>query len=258
MLTGEHVQDKTLNLAWLYPEYLNLYGDRGNVIALVQRAAWRGVQVTVQEISIGDPLVWQAYDLMFIGGGQDAEQAGLYRDLLDDKQAAIKQYIEDGRVLLAICGGYQLLGEYYRNADGKEIKGIGALPLYTEAQQERLIGDLQFAAEKLPLTAADSLMYGFENHSGLTYLRDPALTFGKVVSGHGNNGQDRTEGCHYKNSFGTYCHGSFLPKNPAFADYLLEVALRKKYNLPTAWHLEALSEPLLATLRNDLACLHKN
>lgn len=255
----EEFAGKKLQLAWLYPEYLNLYGDRGNVLALRQRAAWRGIELAITKLSIGDDLLWQDYDLLFIGGGQDAEQAGLYEDLITRKKAALCAYIEDGRVLLAICGGYQLLGNYYKDARGKYLEGIGALPIYTEAADKRLIGDLKFTATSLPLAAADQVMYGFENHSGLTYLEknsraplNAARPFGNVVSGYGNNGKDGTEGCMYKNTFGTYCHGSFLPKNPAFADYLLETALRKKYKLAASWRLPQPEEPLLTALRADL------
>lgn len=247
-----------LKLAWLYPEYLNLYGDRGNVLTFLKRAKWRGFSCEICPISIGDEFVASDYDLVFIGGGQDQEQASLHQDLLKQKKAALSEYIMSGGVLLAICGGYQLLGQYYKTAAGKITQGIGILPIYTEAKQKRLIGNIEFVASNLPLSEADKHMFGFENHSGLTYFVDKSAStlqnyaFGQVVKGNGNNGEDAYEGCHFKNSFGTYAHGSFLPKNPAFADYLLELALKNKYKLPAQYRLPKLNEPLLANLRKDL------
>lgn len=279
-----------LNLAWLYPEYLNLYGDQGNVMALRRRAEWRGITFNVSPISIGDEFIETDYDLVFIGGGQDQEQASMHLDLIEKKAEPLRKFIEQGGVLLAICGGYQLLGQYYKTNEGKLTKGIGVLPVYTQAQNKRLIGNVEFVAEKLPLAEKDRHMFGFENHSGLTYFLDESenresannepegtasheanevdakakadqaalscqalYAFGKVVKGNGNNGEDGYEGCHYKNTFGTYAHGSFLPKNPAFADYLLALALQRKYNLASDYRLPALSEPLLGNLRQDLA-----
>lgn len=264
------LQTAKLKLAWLYPEYLNLYGDRGNVLALFKRAKWRGLALEICPLSIGDEFVASNYDLVFIGGGQDQEQASLHKDLVEKKASALKEYILNDGVLLAICGGYQLLGQYYKTAEGKLTQGIGILPVYTEAQSKRLIGNLEFVASNLPLQQEEQHLFGFENHSGLTYFAEKTefeqalndnkqseelaqkYAFGKVVKGCGNNGTDNYEGCHFKNSFGTYAHGSFLPKNPAFADYLLTLALRKKYHLPADYHLPELKEDLLSELRDDL------
>lgn len=260
------LEQAKLKLAWLYPEYLNLYGDQGNIICLQKRAEWRHITLQVDKISLQDEFKAAAYDLVFMGGGQDQEQEALHQDLLENKATDLRKYIRSGGVMLTICGGYQLLGKYYKSADGKLTPGIDVLPLVTLAQSRRLIGNLAFVAD-LPLPEAARRMYGFENHSGLTYFLDERgemlrgeketeeiarLAFGRVIKGNGNNGEDGYEGCHYLNCFGTYAHGSFLPKNPAFADYLLTTALQKKYKLAADFTLPPLQENILTALRAQL------
>lgn len=215
-----------LNICHLYPDLMNLYGDRGNIIALRRRCEWRGIGVTVEEVSIGDPFDSSKYDLIFIGGGQDYEQEIVMRDFLEQKGAEVKAAIESGKVFLAICGGYQMLGNYYKTADGKELRFLGALDLWTIGGSRRLIGNLAFKCDFLP---EHETIVGFENHSGRTYLGPGVQPLGAVSVGSGNNGEDGFEGARYKNTFCTYSHGSLLPKNPALADYLVTLALKSRY-----------------------------
>ena len=215
-----------LKICHLYPDVLNLYGDRGNVICMEKRLQWRGIDVVSTGISIGDKLDANAYDLFFIGGGQDFEQEVLLRDLIGDKSAQIKSAIEDGKTFLSICGGYQMLGHYYKTHDGQQCDFIGALDLYTVGQKDRMIGNYMFECDALQ----GQLVVGFENHSGRTYLGSGMKPLGsKVITGSGNNGEDGTEGVQYKNVFGTYSHGCLLPKNPKLCDLILKTALSYKY-----------------------------
>lgn len=223
-----------LVIGHFYPDLLNLYGDRGNVLALIRRAERRGIEVEVRQISVGDELSPDDIDIGFIGGGQDSEQNIMNEDLIKEKGPVLKEMIEGGKVFLTVCGGYQMLGKYYREHDGKTIEGLGAIDLYTEGKKERFINDTvyEFTAEDgRKITAA-----GFENHSGRTYLGEGIKPFMTVVKGHGNNGEDKGEGVRYRNTFGTYSHGSFLPKNPFITDMLLELALKNRegegYKLP--------------------------
>jgi len=223
-----------INIAHLYPDLLDLYGDRGNIIALTQRAQWRGIEAKVQRVSLGDPLNFAETDILFIGGGSDREQNILVEDLVKRKEE-LKSAIEDGLVVLAICGGYQLLGQYYQMAGGKKIPGLGFLDLWTEAGSKRLIGNVVVKLESelrekqgaQLLTRNLETLVGFENHSGKTFLGKGLQTIGQVLYGNGNNGEDRAEGVHYKNIFGTYLHGPLLPKNPHFADLLLALAFER-------------------------------
>ena len=198
-----------MRIAHLYPDLLNLYGDRGNIMCLQYRCQQREIQVTVDEISVGDPFDHTKYDLLFIGGGQDFEQEVLLEDLHRGKDEEIRRAVADGTVVLAICGGYQMLGKYYQTYTGERLDYIGAVDFYTVGEKERLIGNYAFDTEF-------GRVIGFENHSGRTYL------------GKGNNGRDGTEGVHYKNTFCTYSHGPVLPKNPALADKLIETAMRRR------------------------------
>ena len=214
-----------LKICHLFPDVLNLYGDRGNVTCMQHRLQWRGIDVSVQGVSIGQSLRAADYDLFFIGGGQDFEQGVLLKDLVGDKTAQIKSAVEDGKTFLAICGGYQMLGTYYKTWDGDQCDFIGALDLYTIGVKERMIGNYLFTSDDLD----GQTVVGFENHSGKTYLGSGVKPMGKVLVGNGNNGEDGMEGARYKNVFCTYSHGCLLPKNPALADHILKTALERKY-----------------------------
>jgi len=216
----------TLTLGHLYPDQLNLYGDRGNILTLQQRCRWRGINLRVVELGIGDALDPDAYDMLFIGGGQDRDQAPVALDLYETKSIGLWACIEDDMPVLAVCGGYQLLAHYYRPASGPDLKGLGVFDAWTVhrgARAPRCIGDIA-------LSWQGQTLVGFENHGGQTYL-GTAQPLGKVLKGFGNNAQDGTEGAIYRNAFGTYLHGSLLPKNPHFADYLIELALKRSYGL---------------------------
>lgn len=214
-----------LRLGHLYPEFLNLYGDRGNVLILRRRAEWRGIEVDVTSISLGDKLEPGAYDLLFLGGGPDQEQGVASADLFT-KGPWLKEAVETGTALLAICGGYQLLGEYYRTAAGEDLPGVGLFAAYTQAGSQRLKGNIAIQVEEL---GAEHLVIGFENHGGRTFLRG-AQPLGKVIYGDGNNGSDGTEGARYHHALGTYLHGPLLSKNPHLADYILQLALQRRYD----------------------------
>ena len=213
-----------LKICHLYPDILNLYGDRGNILCMQKRLEWRGIDVTVTGVSIGQALKAADYDLLFVGGGQDFEQEVLLGDLAGEKTAELKAGIEDGLPVLAICGGYQMLGQYYKTCDGQQCDFTGALDLYTIGSKERMIGNYLFTCDEL-----NCEIVGFENHSGKTYLGAGVKPMGKVLTGFGNNGEDDTEGARYKNVFATYSHGCLLPKNPKLADYILKTALERKY-----------------------------
>ena len=213
-----------LNICHLYPDILNLYGDRGNILCMKKRLEWRGIGVTVTGVSIGQALEAAAYDLLFVGGGQDFEQEVLLSDLAGGKTGELKAAIEDGLPVLAICGGYQMLGQYYKTWDGAQCDFTGALDLYTIGSKERMIGNYMFTCEELGCEVV-----GFENHSGKTYLGSGVKPMGRVLAGFGNNGEDGTEGARYQNVFGTYSHGCLLPKNPKLADHILRVTLERKY-----------------------------
>ena len=213
-----------LKICHLYPDVLNLYGDCGNVLCMQRRLEWRGLQANVVNVPIGTMLAAKDCDLIFIGGGQDFEQEVLLDDLKGEKTAELKAAIEDGVPVLAICGGYQMLGQYYKTWDGQQCDFTGALDLYTVGSEQRMIGNYMFSCEE-----AGCNIVGFENHSGKTYLGSGVKPLGKVLEGYGNNGEDGTEGAHFKNVFGTYSHGPMLPKNPEFCDLLLKTALERKY-----------------------------
>lgn len=212
-----------LTICHLYPDLLNVYGDVGNVLILKHRASLRGIDVNIVNSSLNDTLDKDNIDIIFFGGGQDYEQSIVSNDLNTIKKDDLKEYIEDGKVFLAICGGYQLLGKYYTAPNGEKINGLGILNIYTEGGDTRFIGNTEIYNESF-----DETYVGFENHSGRTYINDHT-PLGKCIHGYGNNGQDGYEGCIYKNTFGSYFHGSFLSKNPEFADRLLLLALQNKY-----------------------------
>ena len=215
-----------LKICHMYPDILNLYGDRGNVTCMVKRLQWRSIPVDVQSMPLGTGKSLNGFDLVFIGGGQDFEQQLLLDELKRGKAKEIKAAVEDGVTFLTICGGFQLLGNYYKNSQGRCMDFVGAIDMYTQGDKERLIGNYKFQC--CP-EAGGSVVAGFENHSGKTYLGNGVSPLGKVLKGFGNNGSDGTEGAHYKNVFGTYSHGPVLPKNPEFCDFILETALRRKY-----------------------------
>jgi hypothetical protein len=215
-----------LKICHMYPDVLNLYGDRGNILCMSQRLKWRGIDAQITKLPIGESLPLSGFDLVFIGGGQDFEQQVLLEDLHRGKDAEIKSAIEDGIAFLTICGGYQMLGSYYETYDGQHCDFIGALDLYTVGSRQRMIGNYKFQC--LP-SCGGSTVVGFENHSGKTYLGSGVEPLGTMLSGYGNNGEDKTEGAHYKNVFGSYSHGPMLPKNPEFCDLVLKTALERKY-----------------------------
>ena len=212
---------KKLKLAHLYPKLLNIYGDIGNIITLKKRCEWRGIELEIDEINIGDKV--GEHDINLISGGQVTEQIEVSKELQKHKDFLLAER-DRMAVFLGICGGYQLMGHYYQPHNGEKLLGISLLDAYTVAGNKRFIGNVTVKTE---LVEPDTLV-GFENHSGLTYLEGKTEPIGKMLTGNGNNGQDKTEGARYKNVFGTYMHGSFLPKNPQFADYLLELALGAK------------------------------
>lgn len=215
-----------LRICHLYPEVLNLYGDRGNIVCLKRRLQWRGIGCEVETAGIGEKKSLASYDFFFIGGGQDFDQELLLEDLRAAKGGEIRAALEDGKPFLCICGGYQMMGQYYETADKKRCEFLGAIDFHTIGGKKRMIGNYAFS---LGEGSGGSTVVGFENHSGRTYLGAGVQPLGRVRRGYGNNGKDRTEGVRYRNAFCTYSHGPVLPKNPAFADVLLETALREKY-----------------------------
>ncbi len=210
-----------ISVAHLYPDYLNIYADRGNIAVFRRRAALRGHSLEVTAVEPGDPLEPSAFDLVYVGGGQDREQALVAPDLArrgDDLLRAV----ETGTALLAVCGGYQLLGRGYRGRDGSSMPGAGLFPLETVAGERRLIGDVLLEVE---LDGMTTTVAGFENHAGRTLLDPGATALGRVIAGHGNDGTSGLEGCRVAAAIGTYLHGPLLPRNPALADWLLARAL---------------------------------
>ena len=224
-----------LKICHLYPDVLNLYGDRGNVLCMKKRLEWRGISCSVTELPIGERESLAKFDLFFIGGGQDFEQGLLLDDLRSGKGADIAAAVRDGAAFLCVCGGYQLMGRYYETHTGEKLPFIGALDLYTVGADERLIGNFAFESEFGPVV-------GFENHSGRTYLGEGVKPLGRVIHGSGNNGEDGAEGARYLNCFCTYSHGPVLPKNPALCDGILAAALTRKYGRAELVPLGDLSE----------------
>jgi|DewCreStandDraft_5_1066085.scaffolds.fasta_scaffold02050_4 CobQ-like glutamine amidotransferase family enzyme len=215
----------SLRLAHLYPRRMNIYGDRGNILALRYRCQARGIELTVEELEVGEPLDPARFDIIFIGGAQDREQRLVAQDLASQKGPALREAAAAGAVVLAVCGGYQLLGHYYRTAQGEELPGVGLFDAWTVHPgpgARRFIGDVVVEWESRTLV-------GFENHGGRTYLGPDARPLGRVLAGFGNNGEDGYEGAVRGSAFGTYLHGSLLPKNPHFTDRLISLALERRY-----------------------------
>lgn len=213
---------RKLVIGWLYGATMNIYGDRGNVMALEQRARWRGIDVEVREIGLGVPIP-DDIDIFFWGGGQDQEQVAVSRDIQGEKGAALKAAVENGAAMLAICGGYQLLGKEYRPHNADPLPGIGLFDAVSVAGPERFIGNVVIDSPGF------GTLVGFENHSGLTRLGEGVTPLGSVVVGRGNNGTDGTEGAVVHNAIGCYLHGALLPKNPRLTDWLLAAGLRRRY-----------------------------
>lgn len=219
-----------IKIAWLYGARMNIYGDRGNVIALTQRAQWRGITPVEVEIGIGEPIP-EDIDIFFFGGGQDQEQVAVSRDLMGAKGDAIHRAVDNGAAVLSICGGYQLLGNEYRPYGADPLPGIGVFDVTSEAGPERFIGNVVVESRQW------GTLVGFENHSGLTWLGEAATPMGKVSIGRGNNGADGTEGVWYRNAIGCYLHGALLPKNPRLADWLIEAGVRRRHGTDAALEL---------------------
>lgn len=211
-----------VRIAHLFPELLNLYGDSGNMLVLRRRLAWRGLGCSITEVHMGDRPSLADFDMVFIGGGTDREQRIVCERLLDQR-AELASFIEDGGVLAAVCGGYQLLGHSYEMGDEK-VAGLSLVDLETTRATPRLIGNVAVRSRISPQP-----IVGYENHGGRTHLGPGVEPLGEVVSGFGNDGKSGFEGCLYKNVVGTYVHGPLLPKNPGVADHLLLRALERRY-----------------------------
>ena len=223
-----------LTIGHLYPELLNLYGDRGNIQCMMKRSLWRGIEAETITFGLEDSIVFSKLDIVLLGGGSDREQrivCSRLRDIRED----FRNYVEDGGSVLAVCGGYQLLGHYYKTEEDT-LEGLSLVDLYTEQGTPRLIDNIVLENPDFSLP-----IVGFENHGGRTYIGSNK-PFGKVVYGHGNNGEDGQEGVLYKNVVGTYLHGPLLPKNPHICDYLLSNALERKYGKGTLEPLDDTQE----------------
>ncbi len=227
-----------ITVGHLYPDYLNIYADRGNIAVLAERARARDHELEVVPVGLGEAVPVDEVDLFYIGGGQDREQALVAADLTA-KGEVLAEAVDAGAAFLAVCGGYQLLGRFYRDRAGAELPGIGLLPLHTVAGERRLIGDVLLECEWAGRTLA-----GFENHAGRTYLDEGAEPLGRVLAGFGNDGSSGYEGCRSGRVYGTYLHGPLLPRNPWFADRLLADALAHRTG--AAVELEPLADELEA------------
>jgi hypothetical protein len=243
-----------LRLGYLYPDLMNLYGDRGNILTLKKRCEWCGIDFEITGITVGQKLETKKFDLFFFGGGQDQQQKIVAADL-KRKSGWLKKAAEDGKVFLTVCGGFQLLARYYQPFDGPKLWGVGIFDAYTVASNYRCIGNVLIESQignapTLPRRFGRGADYpsarsefpcrdvgvgkkikivGFENHSGQTYLGKKCRPLGKVLKGFGNNVKQKIEGAIYKNCYGTYIHGPLLPKNPKLADHLIKLALEQKY-----------------------------
>jgi lipid II isoglutaminyl synthase (glutamine-hydrolysing) len=230
---------EALLVGHLFPDYLNIYADRGNIAVLARRSAWRGFQLDVEDLGADAEIRPGKHDLFYVGGGQDREQA-LIAPALAALAPALHEAFEGGAAFLAVCGGYQLFGRFYRDQSGEEQPGVGLLPLHTIAGSRRMIGDVLLECELEP--GVRQTLAGFENHAGRTILDEGAEPLGRVVSGFGNDGESGYEGCRVGRAIGTYLHGPLLPRNPWFADWLLTQAIAHRTG----------AEPELPTLDDEL------
>ena len=238
-----------IQIAHICPELLNLYGDRGNIASLLYRTQKRGIECEVVEYGLGKAPDFERNDIIFIGGGSDKDQLTVCKELLNYKNE-FKNYVESGKLVLAVCGGFELMGEYIRINEEK-IPALSVADFHTEYDNERHIGNVVIKSKFL-----NTEIVGFENHSGKTYLGEGVSPLGTVLAGHGNNGEDGTEGVHYKNLIGTYSHGPLLPKNPHLCDYIIRTALNHRYGrvdlrplIDTAEH--AAHDEMVARLRSE-------
>ena len=223
----ENAARMTIRICHLYPKLLSVAGDRGNLFALTRRSNWRGIGSTVAEAEVGETPDFTSFDLILLHGGQDCEMRVAAGDLRA-KAGSLSEAIEAGTVVLAVCAGYQLLGQYYRPVGGQPITGIGVLDAVTEGGRTRSMSHIAVACD-LSNNGMQSRIVGFENHSGRTYLGPGASPLGRVITGTGNNGEDGTEGARYREVYATYLHGPLLPKNPVLTDHLISRALRHRY-----------------------------
>jgi len=230
----------TIRVGHLYPDYLNIYADRGNIAVLARRAAWRGHDLEVVPLGLADAIVPGAHDLLYVGGGQDREQL-LVAENLAAKADGLREAVDGGTAVLAVCGGYQLLGRGYRGLQGEDMPGVGLLPLETVAGERRMIGDVLLECRLEP--GLRRTLAGFENHAGRTRLDAGAEPLGRVLAGFGNDGESGFEGCRAGRVIGTYLHGPLLPRNPWLADWLLAQALA---------HRTGGDPPALAPLPDEL------
>lgn len=237
-----------IKIGYLYGHQMNIYGDTGNVLALKKRLEWRGIKVEVKYIDPGYKVKKGEFDLYFFGGGQDEQQDIVAKDLSLGNGKVLREEIERGVPLLSICGGYQLLGEYYQPFSGPKLPGVGIFKAFTKASDTRMIGNIVIKLSDKKQKSddwrlvTDDFLVGFENHSGKTYLKKDAIALGTVEKGFGNNGEDKTEGSIYKHAIGCYMHGSLLPKNPQLADWLIDKALEVKTGKDV--HLKPLDDTL--------------
>jgi lipid II isoglutaminyl synthase (glutamine-hydrolysing) len=235
-----------LVLGYLYPSVMSQYGDRGNVLTIQRRCQWRGIDVEVDNLEVGDRVDPDRVDLLLVGGGADTHQRLVCEDLLRVKGDGIRRAVEDGAAAFAVCAGYQLWGHYYRTATGDELPGLGVFPAHTvhrAAQTGTRLDTITKAGSvravgNLVVRWGSKVLVGFENHGGRTYLDEGARPFGRVLAGAGNNCEDGLEGCVHNNAIGTYMHGPAFPKNPALADHLIKTALTRRYGSVTLDRLD--------------------
>lgn len=228
-----------IRICHMYPDVLDLYGDRGNLIAMKKRLEWRGIDCCIEKLPLGSSKNLSGFDLIFFGGGQEFENGAIAADLRSGRAAEISAAIEDGVSVLAICSGFQLLGHYTEDAKGVKTELAGAVDVYTVAGSERRTGDYKFiCGEK----SGSHEVIGFENHLGRSYLGEGLEPLGKVICGCGNNGEDGGEGLRYKNVFASYSYGPLLPKNPGLCDSILLCTLERKYSISSLEPLGDLAE----------------